>query len=113
MTFCSVCNKDISNGYYKFHLLSKKHIELDRAFVAIKKDKTSKLEKKFSPKETVEKSSESESEEDEPENKKKKKKSKNDVELPPIAVKKKDTVKEISESESEDEAIAEKKEKAV
>ncbi len=48
MTFCSVCNKDISAGYYKFHLLSKKHMELDQAFVTIKK-----------------KSSESESEEDE------------------------------------------------
>ncbi len=45
MTLCQICNKYVSLDYYKFHLLSKKHIELDKAFVAIKEDKTSKLKK--------------------------------------------------------------------
>ena len=45
MTLCQICNKYVLVNGYKLHLLSKKHIELDQAFVAIKEDKTSKLKK--------------------------------------------------------------------
>ena len=45
MTLCQICNKDVSLDYYKFHLLGKKHIELDKAFVAIKHQKEEKLKK--------------------------------------------------------------------
>ena len=47
MVLCQICNKYVAFNGYKSHLLSKKHIELDQAYVAIaacKKEKLKKIE---------------------------------------------------------------------
>ncbi len=47
MTLCQICNKYVAFNGYKSHLFSKKHFELDQAYVAIaacKKEKLKKIE---------------------------------------------------------------------
>ena len=45
MTLCQICNKYVAFKGFKSHLLSKKHLELDQAYVAIAACKKNKLKK--------------------------------------------------------------------